>query len=161
MYASHVKKKQAGHSDHLFPPRSVSSPILLIRNYIIGLGCTSVFGLLVLLFCTYIAYRSADPSRLLAPLAFAAWYLSALFAGIIAIRLTNGSVLLSGLISGILLMVVCLLIGLFIHTEDITYIDKTAWFRLAAPLFSVCGAYIAKKRPKSNRGYPHRSLYKK
>ena len=161
MYASHVKKKQAGHSDHLFPSLSVSSPILLIRNYIIGLGCTLVFGLLVLLFCTYIAYHSADPSRLLVPLSFVAWYLSALLAGMIAIRLTNGSILLSGLISGLLLMVICFLIGVCMHAEGTDQITPTACFRIAAPVFSVCGAYIAKKRPKPHRGYPRRSPYKK
>ena len=161
MYSPHVKKKQAGPANRLFPSLSVSSPFLSVRNYIIGLGCTLVFGLLVLLFCTYIAYRSADPSRLLMPMSMAAWNLSAFFAGVITIRLTKGSALLSGLISGMLLLGTCLLICWCLPTNDSSTISRGVWFRIAAPFFSICGAYIAQKRRKTHYKSKRKPSYKK
>ena len=145
------QKKSAGHSTRVSSRSSMASPIALIRSFAIGSGCTLVFGLLLLLFTTWGAYRSVDPYTLILPLSLFALYSTALFAGIIAVRLCGYSPLICGLISGGLLLLTGLLIGLCLPAAEGALKNSRLLLRLPVFLFSLIGAHIAKKRPKARR----------
>ena len=158
MSTFHAKKNHAGHSNHISTPPSVSSPLVMIRNFAIELGGILGFGLLILLLCTFIAHRSADPNAWVQPLSLVSLYLTALFTGIISERIHAKSALLCGLISGVVLLLAGILLGICIPSDDLTSTNYiyTFLFRLPVPILSVLCAYLAQKRPQKRSRHKRR-----
>lgn len=149
------KKKHAGHPNSVSAESASASPFALIRSSAIGFGCTVGVGLLFLLIAALIAHTSHDPNAIAASLAYAALYTTALFAGIITVRIHGHSALLCGLISGALLLLAGLLVAACLSADPMLQSTHVLLLRLPVPLLSVAGAYLARKRHKS-RSHTHR-----
>lgn len=158
MKTIHAAKKSAGHSNRVSTQPFASSPIAMIRKLAIVLGCSSGFGLLILLLCTFIAYRSSDPVALLSPLSLVALYLTAIFIGMISVRVCSGTAPLIGLTAGILLLLAGALIGICIPSDYSTSQNGiyTFLFRLPVPVLTILSACISQRHPQKSIRRKHR-----
>lgn len=149
-------QKQAGHSVRVSSRSTKADSLASIRGIALGSGCTLAFGLLFLLLATGIVYRSSDMNSLLLPLSHTALYLTALFAGIVTVRLANVPPLLCGLISSAFLLLCCLLFAIFLPSTKSDAGLLPLLLRIPIPLFAVSGAYLARKRPRTRNRHHHR-----
>lgn len=105
-----------------------------------------VIGVLFLLICTLVAFRSDDPHVLVMPLSLAALGLTSLMGGLISARRRRGNPLLSGLLCGLFINLLLLGLSLFFGestTTELTlgYSGLAKWgLHAAATVLSVLGA---------------------
>ena len=125
----------------------ISEGILLARNTLIGTGIAVVIALLLLLLATAVTLRAKDPQAWIAPTAIGILYVTAMIAGGTARHLHRQSPIACGLLAGLILLLLCMVLSLFLPRDSQTA-EGLYWIRLAAPLFAVMGSYIGHLRPK-------------
>jgi len=143
------KKKHAGHTDKSSSESRTNSPVTLLRSSALGLVCTVGVGLLFLLIATVVANATADPNAMVQPLALTALYATALFSGMITVRIHGHSSLLCGAIAALLLFMTGLLIGACLPTASTQSIGSTWLTHLPLLPLAIAGAYLARKRTGS------------
>jgi len=108
--------------------------------------------ILLLIFCAA-AYSMEDPDSVLFPLSLCALYMSSVVGGIAAVRL-SGDGMISGLLSGIMTIILIVLLSLFpfpVFCENLsTSIGYLAMVLPASMIGAVLG-HKRKEKPKSKR----------
>lgn len=157
--SSHIKarkKKLAGHTDKSSSESRANSPVTLLRSSALGLVCTVGIGLLFLLLSAIAAHATPDPNALVKPLALTALYATALFSGIITVRIHGHSSLLCGAIAAGLLILTGLLVGACLPADNAMPIGNMLLLRLPILPLAIAGAYLARKRDKPTHRHRHR-----
>ena len=144
-------KKHAGHPSTASVPSPTALAIALIRSSAIGSGCALGIALLFLLFAASAIQRLTDPIALIYPFSLAILYVVALSCGMLTIRIHGQSPWICGTLSGIMLLLLCLLIGAFLPAGNITQVHYALWVRLPVIPLALLGAHLAKKRPVKPR----------
>ena len=116
----------------------------IIKNSILGAACSLILMLALSLGFCWISYTRDDPDSLLSVLSFAALYISALVAGIISAKRTGNRGLVSGALSGIMLVGLLFLMSLCFGDS---YSSGYSWasgmaMRGSVVLLSVLGGLI-------------------
>lgn len=150
VHGSH-RKKHAGHPSTAPTQSPTALSIAFIRSSAIGSGCALGIALLFLLFGTYAIGRTADPVELIFPLAQTVLYLAALFCGIFTVRIHGSSPWLCGIISSVLLLLFCLLLGAFLPSDGMVRNIGTLLAKLPVIPLALIGAHLAQKRPTRSR----------
>jgi len=125
----------------------------MVKHALVGSGAAMLCSVILSVVAALIAYGTADPNRFTTPLALCALYLSAIFGGVIAIRLHRTDTLLCGGISGGVLMLLHLLLSCFLPQG----FDKPLplllllLLRLLTIVAAILGAYIGFPREKRRR----------
>jgi len=150
VHGSH-RKKHAGHPSTAPTQSPTALFIAFIRSSAIGSGCALGIALLFLLFGTYVISRTADPIELISPIAQTVLYLAALFCGIFTVRIHGSSPWLCGIISSVLLLLFCLLLGAFLPSDGAMRTIGALLAKLPVIPLALFGAHLSKKRPTKSR----------
>ncbi len=146
MSAKHkVRKKKTEGSDDGF--RGV------FKHSLVGFLYAVFILMMLLLVATGVALSTEDPDSLIGTLAFSALYISALFSGLITAKRCGKNALISGMLSGIWLVISLLIISFFLnntssqgHPLGIEMLIRGSFI-----LVSVLGGYIGANKPKSKK----------
>ena len=97
---------------------------------IINVGARSVLfsmsaAFLFMLIATAMAFNTADPCVLIMPISLSAIYLTGIFCGFLSSKLHRGAPLVSGAVSGLMLILAVLIISLFLKSETLTFASGT------------------------------------
>ncbi len=102
-------------------------------------------AVILLLLFSLIAYNSADPDSLILPLSLCALYLSAVIGGFAAVRL-SGDGIMSGLLSGLITIVLIRLLALLPFPNSYTELSLSILYTLLVFPASVVGSILGHKR---------------
>ena len=133
---------------------SEAGTIYIVKSSLLGAACSLLLMLVLAFAFSAISYSRDDPDALLGVLSFSALYISALMAGIISAKRTGKSALLSGALSGIMLVGALFLISLCFNDS---YSSAYRWstgmlIRASVIALSVLGGFIgAHKRNTRKR----------
>lgn len=137
-----------------------STLIKTLKASLLGLLITLAVSFLLLLIGTAVAYSTADPGSLIAPVSYVALYMSAFFGGFACAKLNRRApYLTSGLASGAFVLIGLLLSA--IMSDSLSSLDSV-WIglvlRLAVILIFFVGTLLGLKRvntPHKNRRKHH------
>lgn len=124
----------------------------LLRGALWGLVTALATALVLLLVLTAIAYSSADPDVLVVPFAYAALLVSTLAGGIAAAKISGAAGLLSGTLTGLLLLIVLFVASLFVgSSETDAKFGVTLAFYVGVILVCAAGGMLGSYKPKRRR----------
>ena len=124
----------------------------LLKASLWGLLIFALCGALLITAVTAVAYANPDPGRVIAPFAILALMPSMFFCGFITAKKVKGVPLLCGLVSGGIVTLVTMIVGIFFRNLPTSAYAfwQSAALHGTAILFSLFGAFAGnvKKRPK-------------
>ena len=107
-----------------------------------------ISAIVLLVIFSIIAYSTADPDSIIAPMALCALYISSAIGGIGAVRL-SGDGIASGALSGLFTALIVFLLSLLPFPSSGMEISKSLLFNVLVIPASMAGAVIGHKRKKS------------
>lgn len=110
----------------------------------------AISAVILLFIVCAVAYATEDPDSFIFPLSLCALYLSAIIGGIAAVRL-SGDGILSGLLSGLITVILIKLLSLLPFPNSDTELSLSILCTLMILPASVVGSVIGHKRTEKNK----------
>lgn len=121
----------------------------LLRSAVYALCIALACAMILLIVLSIIAYSNPDPDVLISPFSYSALFASALIGGIACAKINGRSGLLSGAMSGLLLLIVLFAASLFTGSDDSDMsFGITLAFYAGVILASVIGGLLGSRKPK-------------
>ncbi len=138
-----------GTSKKRTPPAKKSAPVSVFCGALFAL----IFGLLLLLFFTFILMKLPDPERFAPVTALVSLFASAAFAGFLSARLHGENGLVLGLLSGIFLsaVLVLLLFALSLSVNPTLFFICAPAAVITSALAGLCGVNSKAGKRRKNR----------
>lgn len=134
-----------------------SKPISLLISSLIGFAISAIIALIIMLVASGVLLASEDPLSLIKPASLFILYTASFLGGFISAKIT-GSSALSGLISGLLLVIIMLIASGLSPSDETAFSPLlTTVFYALVPILSFFAALLAShdfgksKKPKFNR----------
>ena len=129
---------------------------------ILKLGACSVLfsisaAFLLMFIATAIAFNSADPCALAAPISLSSLYLAGIFCGFLSSKMHRGSPLLIGSISALMFILTVLVISLFIKPGDTSFTSGTKAILFLSIIPSIfIGSFLGNVKIVKKRKSPYK-----
>lgn len=125
----------------------------ILKNSLVGLAVTAISGLILISTTCALAYSSADPSSLIAPLSLLALLVSNFLGGFVTAKKTRSSPLACGLVCGAVTTLVMILFSLLLRGAPTSNYKfwQSALLHSMSVLFCVLGAMAGNVKIKSRR----------
>ncbi len=131
------------------------APLLacVLKNSLLGLAATAISGLILISATCALAYSSADPSSLIAPLSLLALLPSNFLGGFVTAKKTHRSPLACGLVCGAVTTLVMILFSLLLRGAPTSNYEfwQSALLHSLSVLFCILGAMAGNVKIKSRR----------
>ena len=152
---SNVKKSNKGHRSKNAQPVSPTAEFVRsgAKSVVLSLSAAFVFVLVG----AYIAFRGADPSRAITPIALSALYLSGILCGFLSSKLMKGHLWLNGAMSCFAFMMTVMTVSLFLGGGTSAFSPGTRAVLLLLMIPSVfAGVLLGKFKVVKKRKSPYR-----
>ena len=122
------------------------------KSIILGATCAMLTAAILSLIFSATAMAFSDPNEAITAFSLFALIIASFWGGFVALKLNASSALACGLVTGTLLLLVCVFCTFIFpsNTAD-TGVGSIILFRSAIPIASSAGAYVALSKPKKKR----------
>ncbi len=154
--AAHRRPRVDEPSDDQSPGDVAGGFSRLLATLPLSLGLTVATTLTLSVVAAAVAYRSADPSALLTPLAWGTLGLSSVVGGILAARRNLARPVLAGLLGGVALALLLWVLSWLTGGEGDPTAPLADWLvRLGVVVIHTAAAYLSRPRPRAPEHAAH------
>ena len=123
-----------------------------IKSILTGTACSILTAVILSLVFSAVALAFGDPNAPVIAFSLSALIIASFLGGFVALKLNSSSALACGLITGALLLLLCVFCTFIFPGENSSSsaIGIIA-FRVAIPVSSLAGAYIGLSKPKKKK----------